>query len=336
MMNYKTGPFSVGVVEIPDYKTPSFVIGGGLSGLLCGYLTGNPIIVDPENHRLGYTTHLGPRILHETQDTSWLLRRLGIYEPPNEFRIGIYTERDQVKGVEYVLTSEYRESYYRKTRGQGKVTTSCMSGGMNTIIGWDMKKIRLKETLTEEVMIMPAKVKKIKDGNLYLTSRSCQTDYTVYNRLESILSYKRVFSTIPLPELNDIAGLGIDHDFSTESTTFVTIKVDKHSFNGLNYLYVPQDHILFHRINVVDNNTLILEFKGRVKEHNTIESHFEGSSIKDVKFVDQAQILYNYSYPNEDLFVVGGMGIDMVGRYGEWKHSIKADNIIGRFRKYVK
>lgn len=282
------------------------VLGSGISGILAGYILGYPVIGKEIGGQLKAPFPLGPRILEKTPATEWLMYSLNLYIQPREFTVG-YLCADIISSCP---TLEFKEEYYKKTRGDGPVTSSCMSSGKSTIIGWDMDEIDLFRNLLKHVTVINE------------TINSIQMDKSVKLSDGSIITCNNLINTIPAPIFHNLYGI-MDKDFLAHDTIFLLVRPRNSKFTTkFDYLYVACKEYPFHRITKLQGgqDLYVLELRGT--RENNIKDIID-FDILDTHTLKNCQIINNRGIRLID-------NILMIGRFAQWDHSIKTEHVIGR------
>ena len=143
----------------------------------------------------------------------------------------------------------------------------------------------------------------------------------------NILLYNDLISTIPLSILNNIADLGLDkiHDMASFDTTFISTNY----IPGLGepiidyaYIYVSDLLLPYHRITVLEDSRYILEYRSdRVPPPGLLNF----SSVK----TPGARLVH-------DINLDSVFGIKLIGRYAQWTHKCKTEDVIRRAKEYAK
>jgi hypothetical protein len=300
----------------------NFVLGTSLTGLIVARILGWPAIGGDVGGRSKAPFPLGPMILEKTEDTEWLLDNLGI-EPgePSTYIVGYYQD-NKVLGK---APEGFKEAYYAKTRGDGTPTISVMTGGRDSLVGWDIKGLGLLDKLKKTVKALdnPAKSISPYDKMIYLEG--------------SIMKYDNLVSTIPMPKFLELTGDKRSiKDFESWGTNFVhtTLAVDNPN-NAIikfllagpyDYIYVADPSYAFHRATRVGPSEIVFEFRedrSPVVPDEVIQT--------EACFIPNCQIL---PYRGNTTFQRMS-NIDLIGRYAEWDHKIKLEKVIRRAREYA-
>jgi hypothetical protein len=304
----------------------SLVLGTGLSGLITGYILGWPVVGRGLGGQQSSSFPLGPRILEKTPDTEWLLGRLGIEATPREFRIGYYSPDLDNPWVDNP-PSYFRAEYYKKTRGTDDVTLSSMSGGRNSIIGWDLNELNLVSRLLSRVPVIPQLVLKVETypvKRLLLGNKQSVDGMDVLVP-ERVLYPDNIINTIPLPIFLRLMNLDeVALEFKALPTMFVEV-VSLEPLFEYDYGYISTPTIPVHRITKISPQKYVLECRGD-KGYNPVELGIHNTVYNRHKIVPDCQIV-------QSKCVQEYAGVKMIGRYAEWDHSVKLEDVIRRARE---
>jgi hypothetical protein len=312
-----------------------YVLGGGIAGLISGYILGWPIICERPGGQLDSEFPLGPRILEKTKDTEWLLKNLGIKAEPRIFTIGYLIEDNfDYKFIDSVPPKGFAEDYYFKTRGIRKTTNSSMSGGRNEIEGWDIYSIGLVNELVKRVGIIPLSIVSIRHQSML----ACEPHYKhlgfdKVNIVDQRIYYKKLINTIPAPSLALLRGNKVRWEsFKAYDTTFVKVRTSDILTGDFDYIYISDISYPVHRITKVCPGEYVLEFRGDRYTYGCVPElrHLSGpprwSRVGSEITLKNAQIV-------ESLPVLGHLeSITPIGRYAQWNHSVKIEDVIRSVR----
>lgn len=281
-----------------------YILGAGIAGLLMQEILkdeGYTILTNSVGGQMKTEFPLGPRILHYSTKVNDFLLSVGIRENPRNFKIG-YFANDQLTSQ---ITPDQKAAYYYKTRGSVEVTPTTMSEGKNTIVGWDINDINLVDVLYERnkaaIKVMPVE-------------RICPTNNVINNGLK----YTDLISTIPL---NVLQGLISDDYFKypciTRGVYFHHVKYDRS-----NFLFKDTDYDYIY-------NTDQGEPISRVTKLNQQEYIYEAANFVSNPYL-VSYVKANTQITNE-LKLTEYEGIKLVGRYAQFDHSVKSNNIIEKY-----
>lgn len=280
----------------------NIVLGGGISGLLMlEILKGKNYIMFAKENSIGGQLKndfpLGPRILHYNQKTKAFLESIGINETPRIYKVG-YLVGNELKSQ---ITAEERLRYYVKTRGNSNINATTMSEGKTQITGWDLNKLNLVEVLYErnKHLIYPFDVNTIEVNNKLINNK---------------YEYDNLTSTIPLEALQKIVQIQnkITYDTQRKDVYFHHVKY-AFIFEGYDYIYSVDGE--FNRITKINDREHVIEASRLLS--------MPANCLQDLK-VANTQIV-------NELKLTDYHGIKLVGRYAQYDHGIKTNNIIEKY-----
>jgi hypothetical protein len=281
-----------------------YILGAGIAGLIMQEILkdeGYTILTDSVGGQMKTQFPLGPRILHYSAKVNDFLLSIGIKENPREFKIG-YFANDQLTNQ---ITPDQKADYYFKTRGNVKVNTTTMSEGKNIIVGWDINNINLVDVLYQR---NKENIKVLNINNV------CPTNNIINNTLE----YTDLISTLPL---NVLQGLMSDDRFKypciTRDVYFHYVKYDKS-----NYLFAGNDYDYVYNVDPEEDIS-------RVTKLNKQEYIYEANKLVSNPYL-VSHIKAKTQIANE-LKLTEYEGIKLVGRYAQFDHSVKSNNIIEKY-----
>ena len=288
----------------------NIILGAGVTGLILVELLREErykIYSDNIGGQMASCFPLGPRILHYTEKVEVFLNNIGIYSRPKVFKIGLRIDGVLVKDI----TLEDRQKYFEKTRSNSdKFSETSMSGGVHYILGWDINEIKLVKILHQrnanriynrEITSIDSK-KKLLNGNI---------------------EYDKLISTIDLMDMLKILDGGYNYDLSDDKKEVFFYLVEckywlKDEFDNnekLSYLY-DITHPFINRITKIN-------YKQRVIETNIKCTNFS-------KYVIIKEEIKNTQIRKE-LKINYCKGIVLEGRYAQYNHNVKANDIIENY-----
>lgn len=280
------------------------ILGGGISGLIYSYV--NPeykIITDKIGGQMNESFSLGPRLLHSSYYTKIFIRELNLQNVffEKKVRVGFFYDGK----INSENTDLNREKYFLKTRGNGTVYDSSMSGGKSVYSAFVIdEKILIGRLMSSRIMF-----DKITNINL--------EDKTISGRFINQLKFNDVVSTIPRPVFCKLIG-DIDESkrYKSHSTTFVKVSSLKgmkglSDFGEYDYVYFSGKES-FHRITKLKDG-FCLEFKNEPESILKYEVDRFTLPIGQLIELDDKK-----EYDNVFFF----------GRYAKWDHSIKMNDEI--------
>lgn len=289
----------------------NYILGGGLTGLLLlemPQFKDYTLITNKIGGQLSEASfNLGPRILHSSDTVIRFLKDIGITTKPKEFKVGYLVGG----GVDFFLNTKEKKEYYRKTRGVNGLNKTCLSENKQFIIGWDIGDINLISVLyrrnLERIKVMDDIVKIDVDKKM----------------LNFDIPYENIVSTLDLQLMYKL--LGGDFNVKKKDVYFHYAKKvpdeDLLDMFKLDYLYCIEAPRI-NRISTTNN-----------KHYRVIESNF--SKINSLQYKVEKTIKLNSQLITE-IKLETLFGIPLIGRYAQYDHSIKANNIIDKYYKRSK
>lgn len=288
------------------------ILGGGIAGVILNkYLPEATIITRHDN---ALAMNVVPEFLHRTKDfdsfiSEFVGREFLSYE---RIKVGYYYEGE----LHDEITSELKLQYYCKSRGVSPVDVqtindfSVMTGGNNSFEAYkDLSISSLRNKLIDGCNFIYGAIEKI-------DLREKKVFYRVNKKLVS-KSYDRLFSTIPANVFFRLCGnIELCNKFvSKDSFVFKTTKVlDMFSYslpkNNYNYIYFPEKHYPFHRMNYINDKEISYEANEELVNSSSKMIRLKGTQIvSSVKF-EMPENCY------------------AIGRFATWDHSKKVDSVI--------
>lgn len=296
-------------------QTKTLVLGSGPSALT--FLFYNPKAIALAGPSLGgqfaQAKQLGPQFLWEDTNTKNLLEQLSLPIETKEIHVGFYFNSRLLHGSELGISRSYASiAYAMKTRGV-QPKESFLSEGKNSY--------RIFRVTVEE--LVAALIEKVKDRCVLESAIQIFPEQkTVISSLGKGHKYDTLVSTIPAPILLKL--ITPDHPTLKDLQAFdklyvraTTGQVEPWMREALGrefeYVYVPGDEHLFHRVKLGD--PIILEY-----------THKSGVQVHGIGTVTQkgGQIVRGH----EELAKAVPPEIKLLGRYSQWKHGIKFHDVL--------
>ena len=290
-----------------------FILGGGVAGLVSAfYLPEYYLITDKiggwQNRN---TFQLGPRLLEVTPATTAFLKKLNL--PTNEKRILIGYRVGDFTGSS--KNNNFAKQYALKTREQENVD-AVLSGNKDVLTVFDIDYDLILKRLEDEV-----KVRIIVDKITHIDLKKQNLNA---NQWDEIVNTLPLNLFCKLSNFNDL-----QRDFTAFHTTFLKVKhTDYTKFFYRVYDYIYSVDTAWHRCNIF-RDYAVLEVKGKVDTQ--LEYWPDGSEIFEILdkiTIPFAQMKYSY----KDLTQITPHVIN-VGRYAQWDHSIKMEQIIEQYER---
>lgn len=313
----------------------NFVIGAGIAGLIKLYYGDNDTYIISENigGQLYSDFDLGPRLLKKSKSTEGLLKELGLSTTTREIRVGYLTK----EGLCENPSISDRQDYFEKTRFSRDFSKSSMSDGESKFEAYNVTMAELMQKLFSKI-----DDKKLVDGRALKidVNQKSMSFSTKKNSLLVNVYFDRMFSTIPLPFLFGLIEKTGLMNFRYIPTFFHLITGDLKYDDKFDYIYVTDKSIPYHRITKKGNRKFIIESTKEIR----ISSDFTVDKIVSMKM---GQIINNLGLDNiliggdfkdeidEKTFVIIDnnkipVKIELIGRYAQWKHSIRTQEVIER------
>ena len=314
-------------------KFKTIVLGGGISGIICGYYLKDDfcIISDNLGGQLNSNFPLGPRYLHYKEPTETLLNSLKIDFKREIVNIGYMVQSKVLDQVE----NNIKLLYFLKSRNVKKldpkiseeIKKSCMSEGKNYFEYIDFDMVKLQHLLLSNIeskSVQQDKILKIDYVNRCLFSE------------DKYYEYENLICTIPKNVLYYLCGLTDKVESVFSPVTYVYTADDEKYVNSdmssYNYVYFPEKDSRFHRITKVEKG-LVFDFVGEI---NKAEAKFyirDFASDKDMQITTNksAQIIKTSVLADADAIFdpfLKDVGITLVGRYAKLSHEDKIEDVI--------
>lgn len=292
----------------------NYVIGGGISGLIEAYYN-NAFCIDTNFlGQLNTRFCPGPRIFkHNEKVVNFIIK---IYKELGE-RVVIDTQllkigyEDELGNISNIASDDFKRKYSLITRGKEQYEPSFLSSGENKILAiqlfdldvydsYNLVFIRLLKLLERRGAIMTEKV-----VNIDYLQNQFTTDKNTYR-------YDNLISTINLNILLKILKM------TEEDLEMPKLELEKKNFYKLpkqesEYAYVYCINGIYTRRTFFPQYTVV-ETNGNVIQHDVLDK-YEGLPLQIKNSLNFTSI----------------QGIQLSGRYAEWNHSVKANQIIERY-----
>lgn len=284
----------------------NYIIGGGITGLLLLEMPefkDYKLLTDRIGGQLTETNfNLGPRILQYSTKVQKFLLSIGITKKPKEFR-NAYSVNERLK---LTINDDEKLNYFMKTRGHGKINKTFLSEGKTLIIGWDINEINLIDVL----------YKRNKERIMFYPVNSINVEDKTIGSINCYIGYDNLVSTVDLQGLFDVMGIQIKLYKNPVYYYYVKKKEpDLFDMNNLDYVYDITDKYS-NRITKIDNN------------YRVIESNYGGL---DFEYYEIEKAVCFKTQIATELKLKDINGIKLVGRYAQYDHSIKANNVIDKY-----
>lgn len=326
-------------------KEQIVILGGGVAGLVIANILPNSIVIDKNPLGQLNTPFIpGPRVFKQNETVKNFLNLF--YKDYKEvvehaIKIGYIDEGTILEEA----TDDFKVKYSMITRGTTKVEASFLSSGENTINilsdGTEHFYNKVFQNLTDNVKdrIVYDEVESISSKKKLITLKSGQE-----------ISYTKCYSTLNLKILLKLLALEpTDLNLSTKPKHFVQCEYsnekDLENANKFHYMYSTNG--LWTRKTYFKDYIVYELSDEAVKQYNTYklcsnvtEEEIEKSqkdfliSVCDSNFV--LNKIFNLPFQiTKSMDIRNIQGIELVGRYAQWNHSIKANEVIEKFKKEI-
>ena len=301
------------------------VLGGGLSGLVFSTLVKNAKAYEKGVPRNPFSTNFGPMWMHATEATKTLMAHLELPYVVREKSIGILWEGEVHKPSDLKDASQIiQEQYCMKTRKcypeDLAEKESVMNFGKETSQVLIFDQFDFWDKITKNVVVdMPA-IEVNKEAVIFK---------------EHIVLTDKTISTIPLPILLNMTNnptLRREAQFlKTTQIVGMGYKTETNKFEKYSYVYIPEEKYPFHRLcNGVAE--ISCEGMGSVNQGHTMNMLNElGLKEHGEWMIRPLGHFMKHSADLKTVFdILEEMEIECLGRYAEWNHKIKFNNVVER------
>lgn len=289
----------------------NLILGGGVAGLIAAFYNSDFIVLDKNPlGQLNTPFVPGPRIFKVDEYTEAFLNKLGVDFHKETIKIGF--TKDSKTVIE--CDDYFRESYSKLTRGTQKIEKSFLSSGATEIEiftdGSDNFYKKVFEKLYENVKdrVKESLVMKINSKNKVVKTETEE------------LHYDKCISTLNLNVLCKILGI-----------TEIKPKSSKKHFVCTEYSN-DFDKELSEQFHYVYSTNGIYSRKTYFKDYIVYETLIPLSYIKDLEHNRIIKIINNLPIQIVNSINLQKIqGIELLGRFAQWNHSIKATEIIKQY-----
>ena len=326
----------------------NLIVGGGLTGLIYAFYNKDfKILTDRIGGQSNAGFELGPRLIQKHEMTTKLLADLGYksfvgwddynmmqHQKPvilNTARIEYY----EAGRVSSIPSDEFRLKYYIKSRcltgDKIEIPETVMSENKNSIDYYEISHVKLAgvlaEKLKKEQRIFLGRVQQVHLEDKLINFKPDDGDTVT-------MSFNKLVNTAPFPIFFKLCNplTKLQEGFEFEPKYF--INADKHDFwrylgnEEYEYIYFADDDLPWHRI-TVGRTECVIECTGEepydyffemCKKYEWDAQHLKVGQIKQ-------------SYDTLNIKMNGGDEpnyVRMLGRYGQWKHEIKTQQVVAQ------
>ena len=300
------------------------IVGAGTAGIITSLFTGNRMIDSNPLGELSLPFSPGIRIfkwdVEVVQFISFFLAKM--YP---EFSIKRETLKVGYKtkdGIVDYLTEEFKRDYSMITRGKSEYERSFLSSGQNVIPYISINDLGYEGSY---VFFFKSALEYLKSNDRLIEDKVDAIEFGSRNVIcgEKRYTYTTLYSTIKRPILDKLMNKDSGEDFSTTKKSFYkTSKIATNKMGDYAYIYSIVDEwtrkTMFENYYVYET-TKPIKCKFFEKE-NEITNRFEDIPLQIQKSLSKRTYF----------------GIELIGRYAEWNHSIKANEVIKRFTQKLR
>ncbi len=295
-----------------------YIIGGGISGLIASiYNENHTIITENIGGQFG-TSGLGPRILEVNQNSLNFINDLGI----KDYKIKSAKIGYKINGILVDnISNQMRLQYYlksRKIKNCDKVPDSIMSDGKNIIDYYDLNwKEVLQKAKENSNIIDNSKITSIDTKNKIINYLN------ISDRKKYSVEYEELISTIPAPVFYKLSNLKPKLDFRYSKKYFIVVNSKNIEMGNYDYVYFPETKYDFHRITKINENRASIEYT--TNNLSLSMGNFICKIAINIFSIPIGQIISGEVNEIE--------GVKFLGRFAEWNHSVKIDDVVEKIRK---
>jgi len=296
-----------------------YILGGGPAGLIAAFYNPDYQIIDKNPMgQLNLPFVPGPRILKVDEFSRDFIERLHMEYTTKFIYVG-YSPDGII--VENEASQEFKENYSQITRGTTKIEDSFLSSGENEI---EIFVSENGDDLYYKVFAILTNL--LKDRIIPKNVEFLNTKRQVLGWEGITTPYKELISTLNINILTKLLGL--------EPLNLVALKKhfvqcsydtprDIENSKKFHYIYSTDGH---YTRKTYFKDYIVYEMVNPVKEDSIVAIH--GNNV--MKVLNNIPIQINNSIDFRNI-----QGIELVGRFAQWNHSIKANEIIAKYERQI-
>jgi len=288
----------------------SYILGGGITGLVAGFYTGWPVIARRVGGQLSRGFPLGPKYIYANSFNQELLEQLGIDTSTTVVKVGYFYRGRFVKP-----SKQLQEAYSKKTRGT--VISGAMSGMLEEFAAFTVDPTIVVECLADECDIIQDQI------------ISIDLEERVMYGLHDIYEYDLLVSTIPLPEFMELTGIRCSK-LAWRSILFVAAECSSDLIwdNDYDYICFPGDEP-FYRITKLAPPNVVYEF--------SVNPGYKVSIDYLPDTIPTDYYLLRYGKIVDKIPIINGAryGVKLLGRYGSWNPRMMLHHVIREVKSWI-
>ena len=313
-------------------KVKTLVLGSGASAL--AYLFYNPDSFALAGEQVGglfaQAQNLGPQYIWKTASTTRLLKDMGYFDEGSEMtkvtvqmvRIG-YLWKGKITRLQDLEIDDRRDIqrlYALKTRGIAP-KASFMSDGKSE---FEIYSLPVDALIAELLRRVSLRLVLQKASEIDMYNKVVRIENNGPKALPTFIPYDKLVSTIPAPVLlkligneSEVTRLRAFDKVYEKTAAYYPFEHVLCSGGEFDYVYVAGDEYPFHRVRKLDDRLVVREF--------TLIDGYSGPKFPEsVLTQKKGQIVSGH----EVLESLPPDSVECYGRYAEWKHGIRLEDVL--------
>lgn len=310
-----------------------YIIGGGIAGLIASYYSDYKIIDKNPMGQLNLRFVPGVRLIKEDDDAKGFIeslnKRMNLYTKLETKEICVGYENQFFEKVS--LTEDFKQKYSMITRGKKEYEKSFLSSGESeysvfTADGMDPNIFYLK--VFQVLYKLLEEQDKIIHDKVVAVNTDMKTLFLDNDGEGTYIDYDDLISTIRMDLLeqmmHNFSG-GYTHDYEIFKKHFYKCKyIDNNEQFMDKNMYTYSISNLFTRKTALPDY-IVFETAKPLKEIQLVDSYIVGHKVEDKYENIPVQLKQSYN-------LTSFRDIRLVGRFAQWNHSIKSNELIKNLR----
>ena len=307
--------------------TKNYILGGGINGIIAAHFMRDYTVISPDIGGQMSVSWAGPRLLHTHSNNEKLLNSVsyGSFAAKTYKIVYYYCEKTKGNLWHDTIDAENKLTYWLKSRcldsdsdSELVPAASSMSDGNNTLQAFDIDWARLISLLAES---MSSRWIKAKVTNIDTENK------VIHVENGNKIKYDQILSTIPAPLLFKLTNQKTSQLFEAKPKVFMKVP-NSSQFSrilptipeGCDYAYIVKTPPAYHRLTKFEN-CVIVEFTGE-------------EFIEIVEALATRHSFEQFVQPNAQIIptkekIEHPKDITPLGRYAEWNHGLKIQDVVG-------